>query len=96
MEENNFQRLMAEDEDHYTQLYGDKIRSNVWETMGFIRLVGEMVTMFVPRVFDVFVMATGGGRSEENDQQRPPDPPSSGRGPAPGEGPSAPPDDPDR
>ncbi len=86
---------MAEDEDHYTRLYGDKIRSNVWETMGFIRLVGEMVTMFVPRVFDVFVMATG-GRNEDNEEQQHPDPPSLGRGPAPGDtGPSAP-DAPDR
>lgn len=66
---------MEEDEDHYTRMYSDKIQSNIWETMGFIRLVGEMVTMFVPRVFDVFVMAAG-GRGDDNEHRSFPTPPS--------------------
>ena len=66
MEVNNFKKLMEEDEERYLQAHNNQVGTRVWGTLGFFRLIGDLVTMFIPRVIDVFVMAAGG--REENDQ----------------------------
>lgn len=96
MEGNNFKKLMEEDEERYLQHHHNQVGSRVWGTLGFFRLIGDLVTMFIPRVMDVFVMAAG-GRGEDrgvSPERRGSLPPSLGQGIEPGKiAPGSPGDD---
>lgn len=58
MEGNNFKQLYEEEEYTYRENHQHKIRTNIWGTLGLFRLVGDLIEVFLPRVMDVFVMAS--------------------------------------
>ena len=63
---NNFKQLYEEEERLYEANHDHKIRSNLWGTLGLFRLMGDLIDVFLPRVFDIFVMASGGGRGDNS------------------------------
>ncbi|MDX1666057.1 MAG: hypothetical protein R3350_02460 [Saprospiraceae bacterium] len=67
MQKNNFKTIEAEDERRYFQHHTEKVRSGVWSTLGSMRLAGDLLTMFVPRVLNVIVSASGGGMPGRED-----------------------------
>lgn len=68
---NNFKQLYEEEERLYQANHHHKIRSNLWGTLGLFRLAGDLVDVFLPRVFDIFVMASGGNREKKNGSDSP-------------------------
>lgn len=74
---------MEEEEEHYLQNYDRKVRTSIWGTLGFFRLIGDLVGMFLPRVVDVVVMAAGGRGDTGNDAATTHRPPSLGPSPDP-------------
>mgnify|MGYP006289035297 FL=1 len=67
MEGNNFKQLYEEEEYAYQTNHQHKVRANIWGTLGLFRLVGDLVDVFLPRVMDVFVMASG-ARAEKSER----------------------------
>ena len=57
---NNFQRLLEEEGRRMPAEDSEKILNNIWGALGFIRMMGEVVDIYVSRVGGVMIMATGG------------------------------------
>jgi len=77
MADNNFKELMREDEEHFLRVHDDNVRQEISRRMQFLRLVGELVEMYLPRPMDVLVMAMSDQEAPETgmetDQSSPPD-----------------------
>lgn len=56
---NNFQRLLEEEGRRMPAKDSEKILNNIWGALGFIRMMGEVVDIYVSRVGGVMIMATG-------------------------------------
>lgn len=56
---NNFQRLLEEEGRRMPAEESEKILNNIWGALGFIRMMGEVVDIYVSRVGGVMIMATG-------------------------------------
>jgi len=85
MEDNNFKRLYEDEENAYEVKHHQKIRANVLGTLGLFRLVGDLVDVFLPRVMDIFVMASGGRDDGPGPVRSRKAPPTDPRRPNPGE-----------
>ena len=74
---NNFQELFEEEERSAQEANALRgIRSNVWQTLGVFKFVGQIVEVYLPKVISMFIIASGGDtRSVDGNQ-----PPSSGTG----------------
>ena len=73
---NNFQELFEEEERNAqdsNKLRG--IQSDVWQTLGVFKFVGQIVEVYVPKVISMFIIASGGDARGDGNQ-----PPSSGPG----------------
>ena len=74
-EHNNFKDLFREEELRFERQapQEDKVRSGIWRTLGFFKLLGQIIEMFIPRVFDVFVAAAGGDpNTDAKNYKKPP------------------------
>lgn len=52
--------MQEEDERHYGESQERRVKSGVMGTLGFLRFVGQLVDIYVPRVVDMFIATTGG------------------------------------
>lgn len=57
---NNFKRLHEEEEELYLKKYDEKIRGNLFQSLSMFRLVGQIVEMYLPKMFEMIVVAAGG------------------------------------
>ena len=69
MQINNFKRLQEEEERIYQERHERNVRSNLLHSLGVMRFVGQVVDMYLPKIFELFVMALG-GKSEEHQTAR--------------------------
>ncbi len=83
---NNFKRLQEEEEQLYKERYDARVKSGILQSLSFFRFIGYMMDMYVPKVFDLFVSASGGrqptaqGKSYNQPPSRPhPTRPTGGR-----------------
>jgi len=74
---NNFKRMQEEDETRYEESHERRVKSGVVGTLGFLRFVGQLVDIYLPRVVDVFI-ATAGGNVSHGSKKHHPDPATSG------------------
>lgn len=65
MQINNFKRLQEEDEETYRRKHEEKVLTNIMSSLSAFRLVGQMVEMYLPKIFEMFVVAMG-GRMQDN------------------------------
>ncbi len=87
---NNFKRIQEEDEERYADRTS-RVQNSLWQTLGVFKLMGDVVEIYLPKVFDVLIAASG-GRPESTD--RPPGArPSGSSRPGPENSPGRPPED---
>ncbi|MBK7871142.1 MAG: hypothetical protein IPJ74_10905 [Saprospiraceae bacterium] len=60
MQINNFKRLQEEEEVVYKERHEEKVRSGLLNSLGMFRFVGQVVDMYLPKLFDLLIMAAGG------------------------------------
>ncbi len=60
MQINNFKRLQEEEEENYRRRHNDKVLRDLLSSLSTFRLVGQMVEMYLPKIFELFVVAMGG------------------------------------
>jgi len=78
MQVNNFKRLQEEDERIYREQHEEKVLNSLLSSLNAFRLVGQMMEMYLPKIFEIFVIAVGG---RVDDKPQPPSgslPPSQG------------------
>jgi len=64
---NNFKRL-EDDQLSRNPQAPPKVEERIGSSMGFIRMVSNVLELYIPRVFEVLVTMTGGNsRSDEKD-----------------------------
>ena len=64
---NNFKRL-EDDQLRRNPQAPPNVEERIGSSMNFIRMVSNVLELYIPRVFEVFVSMTGGGsRSDEKD-----------------------------
>lgn len=73
-ERNNFKQLEEEEELRFGTSHDQHLRSQLWGSLSFFRFVGQLVDMFVPKVFELFITAAKGNHT----QRKYPTPPSQG------------------
>ena len=59
---NNFQRMEHDDGDNYQSAI-EQVKSNLDGSMDLMRLIGNIVEVFVPRFFDTVIVSSGGDAS---------------------------------
>ena len=71
-ERNNFKELFKEEElrFHEKQKEEDNIASDIWRTLDFFKLIGQVVDMFIPKVFELIIAALGGKNDAMNSQEQ--------------------------
>ena len=67
---NNFQRLMQEEE-RRTPPPPPSIKNNLGGTMKVYRFLGQVVELYLPRVFDLFILLSGGEKEQESSRKDP-------------------------
>ncbi len=77
MAKNSFQRMEDENLNNRSSEQIERVRQNVDGSVSFIQMVGKIIEVYLPRVFDVFVMM-GGGKEREDTNVKENQPPSDG------------------
>ena len=63
---NNFKELEKEQLTQYPHS-APEIENNVKGSMRFFQFMGDIVELYLPRVFDLFISMVGGERAPDND-----------------------------
>lgn len=61
---NNFQDLYERENNFENNK--QKIKGDIWKTLGVFKFVGQIVDAYVPKLVDLFIIASGGRASEED------------------------------
>lgn len=66
---NSFKKLQEEETAKFSNASQEKIRHNLDSNVGFFHFLGEIVDLYLPKIFGLFVKMSGGGPSpsDEND-----------------------------
>ena len=64
MASNNFKRLLATEEERITPLPLQEIKQNLSGSMSVFKFFGQIVELYLPKVFELFVAAVGGSDTE--------------------------------
>lgn len=64
MQVNNFKRLEEEGEEIYRQQHEDRVKAGILTSLNAFRLVGHVIDMYLPKIFNLFIVAAGGKVSE--------------------------------
>jgi hypothetical protein len=77
MNSNNFKRMLDEDIERIAPEKYERIVSNVWGNLGFLRMLGDVADLYMSQMVGVMVMAAGGAgpETEENPNHIPPNTP---------------------
>ena len=62
MSENNIKKIVALEEERFS--IPPRVERNIHHTTSFLGFVGQVVEIFMPRLFDVFISMNGGDREE--------------------------------
>lgn len=87
MQINNFKKLQEEEEQIYLERHEKKVRAGLLSSLGVFRFVGQVVDMYLPKVFDLLILAMGGksqdspARTGSTPPSQAPDKANSNRGP---------------
>lgn len=96
---NNFQKLIAENEQELSSEQTERILQAVWGNLGFLRLLGDVADIYVSKMVDVAIMAASGSSDSISVAEgvprllhapAPDQPPASPDGPPGKRGPSSP------
>ncbi len=83
MSKNNFQRLSDENITPRAKDQIEKTTKEIDASVSFVKMIGNIVEMYLPRVFDVFMMMSGaqqrGTPVEQEDTTLPPSSGGSGQ-----------------
>lgn len=60
MQINNFKKLQEEEEEIYAERHEQRVKSGLVGSLSAFRLVGQMIDMYLPKIFSLFVIAAGG------------------------------------
>ncbi len=60
MQINNFKRLQEEEERIYAERHEEKVRSGIENSLGAFRFIGQVVDMYLPKIFDLLIVVMGG------------------------------------
>ena len=60
MQINNFKRLEEEGEQVYKEQHEERVKSGILQSLNAFRLVGHVVDMYLPKIFNLFIVAAGG------------------------------------
>lgn len=68
---NNFEKI----EEDLIAKHGEpptKVKHNIDESFSFVRMIGNIIELFMPKVLDIFVNLAGGEKDKSgNDQKKP-------------------------
>lgn len=80
-ERNNFKELYREEEIRFEQKQKEKddLASGLWRTLGFFKLIGQVVDVFIPKIFELIIVALGGDMQRLEERKLHGSPPSQGR-----------------
>lgn len=70
--------MQEEDEARYDESHERRVKSGVVGTLGFLRFVGQLVDIYLPRVVDMFIVTAGGNVGHSNPKKHHSDPATSG------------------
>lgn len=76
---NNFKELYEEEEGKFTENSEsfNRIQANVWGNLGVFKFAGQIIEVFLPKLFEFFVLLLGGDNQGGSDNEGPfNDPPS--------------------
>lgn len=63
---NNFQRLQEQqEEEFYNEARHDQLRSSLHHTLGTFRFIGQVIDIYLPRVVDMLIVASGGNSTPD-------------------------------
>lgn len=60
---NSFKELQKEETDKFSNASQQKIRNNLDSNVGLFHFFGEIVELYLPKIFGLFVKMSGGGPS---------------------------------
>ncbi len=58
--------MLEEDEARYEEHFERHIKAGLTGTLGFLRFVGQLVDMYVPRAVDTFIITAGGSQPKKH------------------------------
>ena len=76
----NFRKIEEENEEAFRNK-SRKVHANVWGTLGFFRFVGDVLDVYVSRVFDVFLASVDQDKKDDPASGGPTGPPGGKSGP---------------
>lgn len=68
---NSFKELQNEETSKFSKASEQKIRHNLNHNVGLFHFLGEIVDLYLPKIFGMFVKMSGGGPSPNDDQSNP-------------------------
>lgn len=76
MQVNNFKKLQEEQERIYIERHEQRVKAGLVNSLSSFRLVGQMIDIYLPKIFSLFVMATGGKTQQSPTSRHTSTPPS--------------------
>jgi hypothetical protein len=64
MQVNNFKRLQEENEEIYKKQHEERVKGGILSSLSAFRMVGHVLDMYLPKIFNLFIVAAGGKVSE--------------------------------
>jgi len=68
---NSFKELQKEETAKFSSASEQKIRNNLDSNVGLFHFFGEIVDLYLPKIFGLFVKMSGGGPSASDDNNDP-------------------------
>ena len=68
---NSFKELQEEETGKFNSVSEQKIRNNLDANVGLFHFFGEIVELYLPKIFGLFVKMSGGSPSGANDNDDP-------------------------
>ncbi len=70
-ERNSFKLLAAEDAKRYPKA-PQRVEKQINGTMGFVRMISNVIELYLPRIFDVMITMVGGEQPKSQSGRRDP------------------------
>jgi len=68
---NSFKELQKEETAKFSQVSQQKIRNNLDSNVGLFHFLGEIVDLYLPKIFGLFIKMSGGGPSSSDNPNNP-------------------------
>ncbi|MFN7119329.1 MAG: hypothetical protein ACK4TA_21200 [Saprospiraceae bacterium] len=60
MQVNSFKRLEEDAEQIYSERHEERVKAGILNSLNAVRLVGHVLDMYLPKIFNLFIVAAGG------------------------------------